>query len=539
MASVKETVSVDYIANTSKFVSNLNNAKQSEQKFENENKKVQKELKETSKDMDKTGNSAKGLSNKLKGVIAGFSLMAGLKGVLTLTEAIDGLAKTSASLGITTEAFVGYSREASLAGVDTRTFTLATAKLELAVGQARKGNEKYTKTFDELGVSLNNTDGSQRSFTEVSKDTLLAIESIEDPTKRLTVAYGLLGKNALGVIKIMEGDGIQAFYDNAEAQKNSSIITDDSASSWENVGDQIEIAKNKMIDMVVSGLQPMIDYMADNPEVINKVAKAMSILGIVVLITAGIYIIYSIVMAANMVIQVIASVITIIATIVKKGYNLVMKLGLIKMLKEFILTVARTIVTIANTIVSIIAAGIQVIRNIVTAIYNGIVFIATILEWLFCTPIGLIVLLVIACIVVVVIIITKLGLWNEITAILTGVVKILGKAIEIVVGIFKTLVNIIKTVIGWFQKLLDIIGSVLGAVGGFFGSLFGGGKSMSIKLSANEMIDHNIGKMQNQKMLGSSIANGFDRAINHTWNISTNQKINTDTVYRMKKMRGY
>lgn len=127
------------------------------------------------------------------GIAAGAAAVAGLSVMVkSQMEAIDQTAKLSRSLGISTEALVGYQHAAELSGVKQATLEKGLQRLVRSLGEAKNGTGPGAKGFAELGLSMEDVaDKSPEEALGLVADKLAAQE---DPAKRAAAAYAVFGR---------------------------------------------------------------------------------------------------------------------------------------------------------------------------------------------------------------------------------------------------------------------------------------------------------------------------------------------------------
>lgn len=82
------------------------------------------------------------------------------------------------------------------AGGDADSFATVANKITQAIGESMSGNEKFQKTFKDLGVAIRDSNGNLRDSGAILEDTIQALAGIEDPALRQAKAIELLGKEA-------------------------------------------------------------------------------------------------------------------------------------------------------------------------------------------------------------------------------------------------------------------------------------------------------------------------------------------------------
>jgi hypothetical protein len=115
-------------------------------------------------------------------------------------------------MGISAEAYQewSYVLERNGSSIDVLKTGMKTLEKQVAEG---------SESFDTLGVSLTNADGSMRSTEDVMNDTLLALAGMEDGAERTALATELFGGKVAQDLNPMlnsGADGIEALKQRAE-----------------------------------------------------------------------------------------------------------------------------------------------------------------------------------------------------------------------------------------------------------------------------------------------------------------------------------
>jgi hypothetical protein len=283
---------------------------------ENKAVKLQKQLEDLNKtkldklakDVDKVGQAL----TKAGQAMAPVSIAAGAAigslgaGINSAIEYGDQLATVSTQLGITAEKYQELLYISQQTDVETEKLTQAFAKVRLALGDHLQGNiTNATKVLDELGLSINNLDGTAKSSEQMFDEVLIAIANVEDSTLQANYAnkiYGeematkllpmlKLGANGLRVLneefeampkltdeevaKLAELDGV---LDSLKLQ--FSIITNQIAIEFLPVVEKIATFMNDKVKPALEGLREWLKGLSDG----QKTAMVAA-LGIVTALT--------------------------------------------------------------------------------------------------------------------------------------------------------------------------------------------------------------------------------------------------------------
>ena len=202
-----------------------------------------------------------GMSNLSKGTVA--AMGAAVAGVMALiktvkqlqNDALEAAAKAddilarSAQMNISAQQYQALQYAAPFVDVDVDTMAGSLQKLTKAMGDAASGSETAQAKFNDLGVSITNTDGSLRGAYDVWLDTMDALAGIANETERDVAAQELLGKSAAELAPIYR-EGTEALRGYVDAAKDNYAMTDDQLEALGAVDDawqklQLDIEHNK------------------------------------------------------------------------------------------------------------------------------------------------------------------------------------------------------------------------------------------------------------------------------------------------------
>ena len=128
----------------------------------------------------------------------------------------DDLNTLSKQTGISTDELQKMQYASDLVDVSVEDITGAVTKLKTKMSPANK-------TLQELGISVQNADGSLRSTTDVFYEAVAALGEIENETERDRVAMELFGKGADSLAGIID-DGGAAFQEYGQQAEDLGLI---------------------------------------------------------------------------------------------------------------------------------------------------------------------------------------------------------------------------------------------------------------------------------------------------------------------------
>jgi lambda family phage tail tape measure protein len=144
------------------------------------------------------GNTLNGIIGKLGpiGLAAGAAGAAfaalGMKAI-NIADEIQDMADAT---GIGAGQLMNLKQSLIEAGGKAESFVGITSKLSVGIGQAMDGNEKFQKSFRDLGVYITDSNGKIRDSGDILQDVVGKLAGIEDPAVRSARAVELLGKEA-------------------------------------------------------------------------------------------------------------------------------------------------------------------------------------------------------------------------------------------------------------------------------------------------------------------------------------------------------
>ena len=116
--------------------------------------KVQKNLKATDQAVNKTKRSMDGLKAGIKGAIGALSIGAFVTATKSTLDLADALGKTSARLGLTTEALQTLRFAATQSGMSTEMLEMSLQRFTRRMAEANSGTGILKDTFKDLGISI-------------------------------------------------------------------------------------------------------------------------------------------------------------------------------------------------------------------------------------------------------------------------------------------------------------------------------------------------------------------------------------------------
>lgn len=155
--------------------------------------------------------------------------------IIGLTEEADALAKQSAVLGLSLADMQSWNYAAAMQGVSAEALAASLAKLS--------GGKYDAASLAKLGVTAKKSGGEMKTSGELLEEVGGALSKIDDPTKRNTLAMGVLGKSYAKLLPLF-ADGSKGLKElRGEFDALGGGFTDDFAKQADDFGDNLDRAK--------------------------------------------------------------------------------------------------------------------------------------------------------------------------------------------------------------------------------------------------------------------------------------------------------
>lgn len=199
------------------------------------------QLKAVGGKLREAGGKIEEVGRKLSGISAGAAavgtglLKLGYDAV-TSADDINTLAKQT---GISTDEIQKMRYAADLVDVSLEDITGALRKMKPKM-------DENNETFQRLGVSVTNADGSLRSATDVFYDSIDALSKVQNETERDQLAMALFGKSADQLAGIIDDGGAALKQYGTEAENLGLIMSGDTLDALNQTNDVIDQTKARL-----------------------------------------------------------------------------------------------------------------------------------------------------------------------------------------------------------------------------------------------------------------------------------------------------
>lgn len=220
------------------IIDNENKLKDLKKEYRDFGSVASQQIKAVGDKMKDVGGKIEDAGKKLAGLSGAAAAIGG--GLLKLgydaVTSADELNTLSKQTGISTDDLQKMQYASDLVDVSLEDITGALRKMKTKIDPANK-------TFQELGVSVTNADGSLRDATDVFYDSLTALSKIENETERDKVAMELFGKGADSLAGIIDDGGAALKAFGEEAENMGLILDEDTISALNDTNDELDKTK--------------------------------------------------------------------------------------------------------------------------------------------------------------------------------------------------------------------------------------------------------------------------------------------------------
>lgn len=196
---------------------------------------------------------------------AGFAAF--VKGAVDAADRLNDLSKAT-GVGVTTLGGIGFAAEQ--AGTDLDGVAKAFAKLNLYVADAQAGNEKALKTFEKLGISINELRTLKPE--EVFARTADAFSQYEDDANKAAGANLIFGKSYQSILPFLD-EGGEALRKNIAYYQRYSGVTEDLVQASDQFNDSLTKLNllnrafgNHLAASLLPSLNRFVEYLAEGKE---------------------------------------------------------------------------------------------------------------------------------------------------------------------------------------------------------------------------------------------------------------------------------
>jgi len=197
------------------------------------------------KNVNKTQQSMKKLAGAFAGVFAIRAIVQFGQETLALADSIG---KTADSIGVSTTFLQQYQFAAQQSGIETEQFNKALRFFSKGVGEAAQGTGLAKRAFEEMGLSIKDSNGQTKKSEDLFKEFFVSLESIQEPFERNALLAQVFGAKVGITMANLIKDGSVAMEDLAASA--TGVIPEDSIR-------QAEIFNDAMNELKRATLLPL------------------------------------------------------------------------------------------------------------------------------------------------------------------------------------------------------------------------------------------------------------------------------------------
>jgi hypothetical protein len=152
----------------------------------------------------------------------------------------DQFAKMSAKVGASTEFLSAFAHAARLGGASTEGMEKSIGRMTRVMSDASNGLATAKRSFDDLDIEVQKTDGSLRAVPEVLLEVADRIAGMTDETKQAALAQEIFGRSGLTLLPVLK-QGSAAIREHMEEARRLGIVwSAEAAKAAEDFNDNIE-----------------------------------------------------------------------------------------------------------------------------------------------------------------------------------------------------------------------------------------------------------------------------------------------------------
>lgn len=236
------------------------------------------QIKETGKQMQAAGQKVSDFGQKLAPVSAAAAAVGGalVKLGYDAVTGADDLNTLAKQTGLTTAEIQKMQYAADLIDVSFEDIAGALRKMKANM-------DGHPETWERLGVSVRNADGSMRNANDVFYDAVKALSTVENGTERDQLAMDLFGKSADSLAGIIDDGGAALEEFGGKAEEAGLILEQDTLDALNKTNDTIDELKANFSATagaigadVATAIAPALDQIAKKVEGITAALRDLS-----------------------------------------------------------------------------------------------------------------------------------------------------------------------------------------------------------------------------------------------------------------------
>ena len=172
--------------------------------------------------------------------------------------ALDEIDKMSQRIGVSREAYQEWDFILSQSGASVNGLEQGLKTLATAVDEADKGSERYTETFERLGIEIRDANGNIKDSEDLFNEVFTALADVESQTERTALANRLLGRSAMQLAPALNAGGDEIERMRNQAHDLGLILGDDAVDAGVEFTDTMDQLRRSMDAARTRALLPVI-----------------------------------------------------------------------------------------------------------------------------------------------------------------------------------------------------------------------------------------------------------------------------------------
>lgn len=174
----------------------------------------------------------------------------------------DALDKTSSKLGVHTDFLQDAQHWASQNGISNESLEKSVGRLNQRLGDGSAEGNNYVQAMQDIGVETQDANGKVRDTESVMRDTIAALNGIEDPSARAAAATEIFGtKTARDLMPALE-DGALTLEEATAAMDGMGRMTEEQIAASAEFSDKWDVIKTTVGNALRQGLVPVMEFLS-------------------------------------------------------------------------------------------------------------------------------------------------------------------------------------------------------------------------------------------------------------------------------------
>lgn len=210
--------------------------------------------------VNKANKKVKKFSTDIKGMFGQFLAVGAVTTFVTkLTQMTVSLQDTANKLGVSTTFLQKFRYATEQSGVKLQEAEMGLQRFLRRAGTAgQDGGDQLKKVFDELGISLKNTNGTVKSGEQLFEEFADAIGKVRDPNDKLATAFKLLDSEGVNMLKMIKDGGDEFRKLGKEAEDLGLVLDNKTIKSVKDTEAELKKAKSQFTAIAVQVLPPLL-----------------------------------------------------------------------------------------------------------------------------------------------------------------------------------------------------------------------------------------------------------------------------------------